>query len=203
MLKLVLFITLLSLIEAFNLCSYHNTDLCIGISGANVYAGQLVQLKSRLSNLSNSSKIDWEYKNATFSKVEANETLFLDKETIGTTALLARKTNGLILSDDGKIYLNRTNLCLSLMKCDAGPGGFCNSAPKQKVAKYGDLKKGSYLQFKVCDNSTLSLAQSFEIDPPCSRNCSNVQLNNTVCDEACNIKECFYDYGRCNSTAPT
>ncbi len=198
--SVIFLILLLQVAYGFNLCSYHNTDLCIGVSGV-AEVGQQLQLKSRFNNLNATIKIDWALVNETFVKFSGNETLYLDKAATTTRAVLSRQTSGLVLNQTVK--LNGTDLCLTLMKCDVGPGGFCNPASIREVLSVPDIKKGSYLRFRECKSSSLAVSQHFEIDPPCARNCTQAMLNNTKCDLECYTKECYYDGGYCNSTAPS
>jgi len=105
--------------------------------------------------------------------------LYLDKASNGKEALLSKKTDGVYIDTNGQVHLNETNLCLTLMQCESGGDPYCSPSPTQRIRFLPELKRGSYLKFQECDVN-VTLAQKFEINPPCARNCTKEKLLNNV-----------------------
>lgn len=198
-------------VNSFNLCSQFKLDLCVGISG-DPLPGTPLQFKSRFNNmLSGSNRTSWEVEDDKFLKLvwtvpavnnSTNSTvsvLYMDKFSGGTRAILSKKSEGAFLNGSS-VILNGTSLCLTVMKCSP-TNGFCDPFSSISVRDVDDLRRSSFMRFKPCE--TNHVGQMFEVDPPCARNCTEAELNNTSCDLACNIKECFFDHGHCNTTTPT
>lgn len=209
--KLVLFISLvLGYVEAFNICSWYKVDSCVGISGSpNI--GTPLQLKSRYNNIeSGTNRTEWSLNNGKFLKFiwqdepqnatnTTSESFYMDKFTSGTRAVLSRRSDGAFMNGS-YVLLNGTNMCLTIMLCKP-TNGFCDPYSSLPVKEPSDIKRGVYMRFRPCLVNHIS--QTFEIDPPCARNCTQEQLNNTKCDPSCNTKECKFDNGYCNTTAPS
>lgn len=202
---------LLSTTNAFILCPWYRVDVCVGISG-DPLLGTPLQLKNRWTNLqlgtnrtewstveSKFLKIVWEEPKANSSKNATQTSLYMDKFTTGTRAVLSKRSDGAFINGSF-VMLNGTDLCLTLMKCSP-TNGFCDPYATQQVHSADDIRKGSYMRFRPCQEG--SIAQTFEIDPPCARNCTLEKLENDKCDLSCNTKECSFDNGRCNTTTPT
>ncbi len=194
--------TTLVSVSSFQICSWHQVDLCLGISGKYPVLFTPIQLKSRFNNLDeNFTSLDWvsdEY--SKFRLADGDQNTFLDKSTFGTQAMLSRAGKGTHMNGT-MILRTQTNQCLSIMRCFATPAGYCDKTSDIQVQSGGQILKGAYLRFKECDET--SPAQAFEIDPPCARNCTADLIGDGICNKQCYTKECYFDRGDCNTTAPT
>ncbi len=191
--------------EAY-ICSAYKTDFCLGVSTGNrsAIAGQLLQIKQRFNNIvyASEQKIQWNIYNDHIEFSGASvAALSIAKLQGGTRAILHGQSNVLFQNNNTVILDVNSTKCLTVMKCDMSLGGYCNPYSDNRVLKTSDIKRGAYLRFKPCSNDHIS--QDFVINPPCAPNCTDSMLIDTKCNPECNVRECFYDFGYCDTIAPT
>lgn len=198
--------SLLSLVNSFDICTESNYDLCLGFSG-NATVGRQLQLKTRHRRIESGDVFYWNSDcddSGGFCIYGANGTMLLmDKLRQRIHAGLSRTSSGVIY-DNGRLRLQNSSLCVSVVECANGGGEFCNPNSVRMIRQPYQVKAGTYIAMKPCVEGNLTLAQNFVLNPPCRKGCDFSLLFNEDCDQECNYAECFWDLGSCNSTySPT
>lgn len=73
--------------------------------------------------------------------------------------------------------------CVTAMKCNRGPGGFCDTNSDDPIEQVGDISLGSYLKLNPCrlsDQGTPVMSQSFR---QVNHNCSMEKLQDCTKEE--------------------
>ncbi len=192
--------------QASVLCPPSKPDFCIGVStGGDAYpiSYQPLQIKQRSTNImkETDTKLRWDIWNTgimfTNSKWNITLPMFIDKHALGTRAVVSASGEA-IVSNTSIISSINSILCLSIMKCDPNQEGYCNPFSEQRVQTTQEIKKGAYLRFKPCSKDHVS--QTFSLDPYCAVGCNKTQSDG-ICDVACDVAACFFDFNDCNGTS--
>jgi len=213
----VLFINIL--IQAEYICSSLKPDLCIGLSlkeKESPKAGDKLQLKSRyntiLRGLAN-KRLNWTLDDANTNDTATNIYLI----SIAEDLYIDHYQNSIQLREGGlfnkvdawqftlkssRIVLDGSERCMTIMQCNLKEIGvvrpYCDPNSLQPENNVDDLRKGAYVKLQPCKfGKEGKVSQSFGVGLDCEKGCNSTLRENEVCDEECNVQECFFDDGRC------
>lgn len=139
------------------------------------------------------SKADW---------IIQNETLFstynLDSPVsrlVGGGVGISTRRGLRVLFENNTLRMGRNKECITILKCKRRlRGGFCDFDTVNPVENVFQITKGAYVELLPC-SPLLSVAQTFVKYEHGS--CTMELLNNTVCDEPCNLAPFIYDQNYC------
>ena len=195
------------------ICMEANDDLCFGISPGDtdpVYVPgdpYRLQVKSRGNNESKDldyrkTRWDADYPIGAISLSVFDLYLSRRNEDAGHIVLRPSPLNAWEFLDSGKLRLNGTDECVTLMRCQSNGNDWCDPTSSTPVFLVEHMKVGSYLRLMDCTGD-LALSQAVTTKVDCAVGCSEGELSNGVCDEACRNIECLFDGDDCATMAPT
>ncbi|MHA1684169.1 MAG: hypothetical protein ACTSUE_24745, partial [Promethearchaeota archaeon] len=212
------------------ICLSHDQNLCMGVSPGKDNVPKAVdrerlQAKRRQENVDKDSDwykmkwhVDYEKGSLQFSENQ-NICVLKSQQSSEIVLVTCQFEEGLDIWDlefdglgaSGVIRLKGSDDCITVVQCHEKNHKNCDPSVETYVMLGRDsdedvFETGAYLKAKPCfDVSGLDVAESqtWTQTLDCIPGCSPHFAGNNYCDEKCDIEECDWDGGDCDTLAPT